>query len=144
MTDNTANIEDPKPQPPVLCPQHQIMLSWGACTPWFRGCQYAELLKPLLETQEDTPGRPIKIPEDIEALPVSRQRKIQMVWQRDGRCITCGRLRKDSAQYCPKHRAMVRERQRARNGNTRRNWGAASYVDMQPKNGRGRKRRNET
>jgi len=44
------------------------------------------------------------IHDEFTALPLSRQRKKQLRWIRDGKCKLCGRKRDcRSAQFCPSH-----------------------------------------
>lgn len=50
-------------------------------------------------------ARTVQIDADIENLPVSRQRKLQLQYQRNGMCVSCGHPRVEgSASYCEKHR----------------------------------------
>jgi hypothetical protein len=48
--------------------------------------------------------------------PVSRQRLLQIRWQAEGRCITCGRRRGLYADRCDPHHLAIAELQRRRSG----------------------------
>ncbi len=57
-------------------------------------------------SRDKVPGvvMPAKIKDEFTKLPVSRQRKKQLRWLRDGLCKLCGRTRNEnSAQFCPFH-----------------------------------------
>ena len=64
---------------------------------------------------------PVHIPASVQALNVSRQRKLQIVWKLSGCCVTCGVKRElidgkeVSKQRCLKHLVMLRPKQRERN-----------------------------
>lgn len=109
----------------TLCPHHKRDLSWAACSADFTGCQ-------VVTARGLTSNRraPVLIPDDIAALAVSRQRKIQLAWRRLGLCITCGRPRdSNSSTYCINHAVIQREIQRKRRsaGSKIRYYNAASY-----------------
>jgi hypothetical protein len=57
---------------------------------------------------------------------ISRARRYQLRHKQAGLCMVCP-LPTVSKQYCAKHAAAARERQRARTKFKRRNLGAASY-----------------
>jgi len=82
------------------------------------------------------------IHDEFTALPLSRQRKKQLRWIRDGKCKICGRKRaKRSAQFCRLHhlrwneyhrgymqsywQAIYAENRSARNSEQRRSTGPA-------------------
>lgn len=69
------------------------------------------------------------IPQDIELLPISRQRKLQMLWRRLGRCSTCGQVREEGLkEYCLRHSVIQNEAQRRRSGAGRRNRGKTVMI----------------
>jgi hypothetical protein len=70
--------------------------------------------------------RRIYTEEEIDALPVSRQRKWQILQRQAGRCVVCGKPA-TSAKWCAEHAAYWREYQRKRIGSVRRYQGAKSY-----------------
>lgn len=56
-------------------------------------------------------------PPDIAGLDVSDGRKLQLVWQRSGLCIRCGKLRyPKSKAFCLRHLVWKREKERKRHG----------------------------
>ena len=67
------------------------------------------------------------IQDEFTRLPISRQRKYQLRQKRDHRCTQCGAPALDGAGRCPKHLTEARERQRQRQGFTRRYFGTLSY-----------------
>jgi hypothetical protein len=69
----------------------------------------------------------MRIDADILALEVSRQRKYQMQWQREGRCTQCGHAREHFKQHCDECQVRQREARRVEFGCVRRNFGARSY-----------------
>jgi hypothetical protein len=48
--------------------------------------------------------------------PVSRQRRLQIRWKAEGKCVTCGRPRNLYADMCDWHHLAVAEWQRRRAG----------------------------
>ena len=81
-------------------------------------------------------GKPrnIKIPADLEARPISRQRKLQIALRRLGRCIVCGadalpsmRTSDGHGAFCLVHQVANREYERTKVHAKRRNTGAMSY-----------------
>lgn len=111
----------------TLCPHHKHDISWAGCSADFTGCQVVAV------RAKQSPGKrqkTVDIPDDIATLAVSRQRKIQLAWERLGLCRICGRPRdSNSATYCTGHAIKQREGQRKRRspGSKVRYFGAASY-----------------
>lgn len=69
------------------------------------------------------------IPPEIQALNVTRQRKLQLSWKLAGVCVRCGGTKADgSKSYCLSHLIKARERSRGIQKSTRRNYKAISYV----------------
>ena len=62
---------------------------------------------------------PGKIIDEFSHLPVSRQRKTQLRYKRDGKCMICGKPLA-TKYHCLKHAETVRERGRKRLGFQRR------------------------
>ena len=73
-------------KPPPLCPAHTADIRALECDA--DGCGVTDVRRYYKGM-----GRPIihPIPADIAALPVSRQRKLELLWERDGLCSICGR-----------------------------------------------------
>jgi hypothetical protein len=69
-------------------------------------------------------GRP-PIIDEFTLLPISRQRKKQFRWQRDGKCQLCGEPAAVGA-LCVGHAVAQRERTRAVRGSVRR-YNSKSY-----------------
>lgn len=62
------------------------------------------------------------IQDEFTHLPVSRQRKLQMRWKRDGKCIICGK-ELFSAFHCKKHWKDNNDRSRSSKGcKTHKSW----------------------
>lgn len=111
-----------------LCPHHTTNLEWKACTKRFIGCQ---VKLALTKAKPQAFGKPLRItveiPPDIQALNVSKQRKLQLAWSRLGKCVYDGTDKDpNSGTYCTYHMIYQRERQRTPK-TTRRNFNAASY-----------------
>ena len=62
---------------------------------------------------------PKKIIDEFSDLPVARQRKTQLRYKRDGKCVVCGQP-VVTKTYCLKHALGARERERKRMGFKRR------------------------
>ena len=62
-----------------------------------------------------------EIIDEFTDRPVSRQRKLQLRWARDGFCILCRKDREKYASRCDSCHKKESERQRKRNGSVRRN-----------------------
>lgn len=60
-----------------------------------------------------------KIIDEFSHLPVSHQRKTQLRYGRDGKCIICGGVLA-TKHHCLKHAEAARERQRQRTNAQRR------------------------
>jgi len=61
----------------------------------------------------------MKIIDEFTDLPVSRQRKKQLRYQRDNRCMICGQPREAEATnkvLCVRHTTAFNQQQRARAG----------------------------
>jgi len=57
------------------------------------------------------------IKDEFSDLPVSRQRKLQLRWKRDGRCVSCGNPKEHSGYvHCTACLDKVLGRQRAKFG----------------------------
>jgi hypothetical protein len=67
-----------------------------------------------------------RIEDEFTGLPISRQRKYLLRWQRDRRCTECGETATLGSR-CLKHLIKARERQRKRRGLKRRYYGTLSY-----------------
>ena len=53
----------------------------------------------------------VKIRDEFAELPLSRQRKKQLRYQRDGLCVVCGKRRNpSSAMYCTAHKTAITNR----------------------------------
>lgn len=115
-----------------LCDHHKENPKWFQCTPGFIGCEVAILRAGANAKRRGRP-RSVAIPEDIEALSVSKQYKLQLAWQRMGLCRSCGRepIDEASANYCTYHHKLRREAQRRKHGSMRRNLGCVSYTTEQ-------------
>ena len=72
-----------------------------------------------------SPSHHRAIKDEIQHLKVSRQRKYQLRKQRDRLCRQCG-APTGGATLCPVHQVEARERQRVREGSTRR-YSTPSY-----------------
>ena len=71
-----------------------------------------------------------KINDEFTDLPVSPQHKTILRRKRDGLCVTCGSPRHlKSKQFCFRHLAMQRERDRRKRGRIKRHMGSASYLN---------------
>ena len=66
---------------------------------------------------------PTRVIDEFSNLPVSRQRKTQLRYHRDGKCIICGQP-SVTKTHCLKHAYAHRERERERNGRQRQNYSA--------------------
>jgi hypothetical protein len=66
------------------------------------------------------------IQDEFTDLPVSRQRKKQLRWKRDGKCVLCGRPL-FTTQYCKEHHKKHVERDHARNNRRPAAW--SKYKD---------------
>src|SRR6266404_9365146 len=71
--------------------------------------------------------RPWKITDEFTDLPISRQRKKQLRWEKNGRCETCGALAVTN-HHCLRDAVKDRERQRRPKGYVKRHRNAASYI----------------
>jgi hypothetical protein len=80
----------------------------------------APVLSPstLNPQRSTTTGRPVII-DEFTALPISRQRKKQLRWKRDGLCVICGGPQEVKLR-CLKCAIANRERFRASRGSERR------------------------
>src|SRR6266436_8589724 len=63
--------------------------------------------------------RPWKITDEFTKLPISRQRKKQLRWLKNGRCPTCGEPAVTN-YHCLRHAIKNRERQRHPKGDVKR------------------------
>ena len=123
-----------------LCPHHTKDIAWSKCTRDFKGCEYEKI-------RTRGGNRRVVIPPDIDArTDISRQRKIQLTWTRQGLCVTCGREKDpNNSTYCTDHAIYHRERQRKRNAAKIRYIAAGSYVSefarIEKQQGNKRKRR---
>ena len=111
-----------------LCPHHTRDLEWRDCTKRFLGCQInLARLNAKPQGYGKPPRVPVEIPTDIQAMSVSKQRKLQLAWSRLGKCVYDGADKDpNSATYCTYHMVYQRERQRTPK-RKRRNFNAASY-----------------
>jgi hypothetical protein len=74
------------------------------------------------------PTKPMRKPiqDEFTHLPISRQRKYQLLMQRDKRCSECGEPAAQGSR-CVKHLVKARERQRKKRGLKRRYYNTLSY-----------------
>lgn len=115
------------PQVIVLCPCHLKSLDFARCTPGTLFCAVDYVREMKRRGDISRPAR-LVIPDDIAALPLSRQRKTQLAWKRLGRCMKCGSERAEGNEsYCLFHTVQARERQRKKQGSTFRKLEARSY-----------------
>src|SRR5882724_7745079 len=70
--------------------------------------------------------RPWKITDEFTDLPISRQRKKQLRWLKEGRCPTCGAPAATN-YHCLRHAIKNREKQRRPKGYVKRCRNALSY-----------------
>ncbi len=67
---------------------------------------------PQPRNRSDRP-RGSRIDPDVQAMPLSRSRKYQIMWNREGRCMSCGNvLDKESRVFCTYH--LERRRMKAK------------------------------
>lgn len=115
-----------KPVKLTLCPAHSKSLKFPKCTRGFKDCEIAR----ARTAKDGKPGPPrtIIIPDDIQQMNVSRQRKIQVAYVRMGLCSKCGEpLDVNGGSLCLAHKVQYRESQRVRLGYRKRYKGAKSY-----------------
>jgi hypothetical protein len=109
-----------------LCPAHSADIRALECTSGFDGCGVTEVRR-----SRKGAGRPIKypIPADIGALPVSRQRKLQLTLARLGLCVVCGSTDVVRSGMCLYHWVRRREYRRGYAESWHRNIKQKSYQD---------------
>lgn len=69
------------------------------------------------------------IDPDIEERDVSRSRKLQIQYARNGLCRFCGGARAKNLMMCLRHAVQLRDGERKRKGTKRRNYSRTSWLE---------------
>jgi hypothetical protein len=113
----------------ALCLEHLVRNRERAREIFGYKRRYSHTLGYELELKAKAPvqwKRSKEIRDEIWGLPVSRQRKVQLRWKREGRCQCCGKPIV-SGSRCLKHLIANREWRRKQLGCKRRKLDALSY-----------------